>query len=264
MFPNSAPHRPRRSARPWAIVALAGLVSIAAAGCAHRGGLPMPGPTDRMGQKPDALGPRTRSRGADEGHRAARHSESRAERRAPRGVGEQVAEAAGALVGQNPLVVDGQVHRYDCSGFVIAAHAGAGLHLRGSTKDMYERADAEGLLHDKKVGRPGDVVFFDNTYDRNHNKRRDDDLSHIAIVERVLPDGTMTLVHLGSDGVVRIAMNLKHPEVRANEDGEVINSYIRPARDAKSGPVLTGALFRGFGVLYALPGAEGRDAVSDL
>lgn len=260
MFLDSVPRPHRQRAARWAIAAL---LAFGAIGCAHRGGLPMPGPTDRMGQKPDAIGPRARARPAEAG-RSSRQAEARAERRAPRGVGEQVAEAAGALVGQNPLVVDGQVHRYDCSGFVIAAHAGAGLHLRGSTKDMYERAEAEGLLHDKKVGRPGEVVFFDNTYDRNHNRRRDDELSHIAIVERVLPDGTMTLVHLGSDGVVRIAMNLKHPDQRANESGEVINSYIRPARDAKSGPVLTGALFRGFGVLYALPGAEGRDAVSDL
>ena len=33
--------------------------------------------------------------------------------------------------------------------------------------------------------KPGDVVFFDNTYDRNKNKRLDDSLTHIAIVVSV-------------------------------------------------------------------------------
>lgn len=233
-------------------------VCLSAAGCAHRG-LNIPGPTDRMGHDPAAPGPTVAKKAP------AKAPSRRAERRAPAPVSHQIAASAGALVGANPLRVNGETYRYDCSGFVIAAYAGAGLSLRGSTRDMYEKAEAYGLLHEGRTAQPGEVVFFDNTYDRNHNKRRDDDLSHIAIVERVLPDGTMTLVHLGSDGVVRIAMNLKHPDQRQNDAGEVINSYIRPARDAKTGPVLTGELFRGFAPLYELPGADDdTGAVSDL
>ena len=245
------------SAGPLCRLAALLVMVLIAAGCAHRG-LNIPGPTDRMGHDPAAPGPQVAKKAPSKAQ------PRRVERRAPAPAGQRVAAAAGALVGANPLVVDGETYRYDCSGFVIAAYAGAGLPLRGSTRDMYEKAEAFGILHEGRTAEPGEVVFFDNTYDRNHNRRRDDDLSHIAIVERVLPDGTMTLVHLGSDGVVRIAMNLKHPDQRQNEQGEVINSYIRPVRDAKSGPVLTGALFRGFAPLYALPLLEDdTGAVSD-
>jgi hypothetical protein len=253
----------RRSAGPHGALrrtaaALALALCLAAAGCAHRG-LNLPGPTDRMGHDPAAPGPQVAKKASPKAQ------PRRAERRQASAAGDRVAVAAGELVGMNPLIVNGEKHRYDCSGFVIAAYAGAGLPLRGSTRDMYEKAEAWGLLHEGRTAKPGEVVFFDNTYDRNHNRRRDDDLSHIAIVERVLPDGTMTLVHLGSDGVVRIAMNLKHPDVRVNDAGEVINSYIRPSRDAKTGPVLTGALFRGFAPLYDLPqGEDDTGAVSDL
>jgi hypothetical protein len=154
------------------------------------------------------------------------------------------------------------------SGYALELRPGGSEAKNGSVSSTTivgkESVDFDGHSHFYSV-RKGEVVFFDNTYDRNHNRRRDDDLSHIAIVERVLPDGTMTLVHLGSDGVVRIAMNLKHPDVRVNDAGEVINSYIRPSRDAKTGPVLTGELFRGFAPLYDLPqGDDDTGAVSDL
>ena len=67
---------------------------------------------------------------------------------------------------------------------------------------------------------------FDNTWDRNGNGVRDDALTHIGIVETVDTDGTITLVHLGSKGVVRIQMNLQRPSVTKRE-GKVLNSYLR-------------------------------------
>ena len=42
--------------------------------------------------------------------------------------------------------------------------------------------------------------LFRDTYDRNRNRRRDDDLTHVAIVESVASDGTITLVHKGGEG----------------------------------------------------------------
>jgi hypothetical protein len=56
----------------------------------------------------------------------------------------------------NPLIVNGEKHRYDCSGFVLAAYAGAGLPLRGSTRDMYEKAESWGLLHEGRTAKPGE------------------------------------------------------------------------------------------------------------
>jgi hypothetical protein len=221
------------------------LLLLGLVGCAHRG-LNMPGPTDRMGHTPEAPGPKV----AQKAPAKQSGKGSVAPRRIPKGGGEKVAICAGDLVGVRPMVVNGETYRYDCSGFVMAAYAGAGHGVRGSTKDMYERAEELGLLHHRRVGQPGEVVFFDDTHDRNGNRKRDDELTHIAIVERVLPDGTMTLVHLGSDGVVRIAMNLKRPHDRKDENGDTINSVLRVARDHNDQGVLTSELFRAFGTLY--------------
>ena len=54
-----------------------------------------------------------------------------------------------------------------------------------------------------QVGQPmiGDVVFFDNSYDRNRNDRLDDLLTHIAIVVSVDEDETVHMMHLGGSGI---------------------------------------------------------------
>ena len=123
----------------------------------------------------------------------------------------------------------------------------SGGDYAGSSADMFARARDEGTLSHRRKIRPGDLVFFDNTYDRNRNGRRDDPLSHIAIVETVERDGTATLIHLGSGGVVRIRMNLREPDVNRAEDGRILNDYLRARRDGDSPRTryLTGELWAG-------------------
>ncbi|MEC7948515.1 MAG: CHAP domain-containing protein [Myxococcota bacterium] len=226
-------------------------------GCAHRGGMALPGPLRGMGTDPVPY--------ADSGeeHTAETHvgdaSDARADtppsrRRTRRGDarGEQVARTAASLIEHRKLVVRGETYRYDCSGLVEAAHAGARIDLRGSSRSLYEKARSEGLLHRRKVPVPGDVAFFDDTYDRNHNRRRDDDLTHVAIVESVAADGTITLVHKGGRGVVRMEMNLRRPAERRDEHGRELNDYLRSSRDKDGGPVLSGQLWRAFASLWAV------------
>jgi hypothetical protein len=172
--------------------------------------------------------------------------------------GRRVARAAASFVGKGHLVVDGKRYRWDCSGFVEAAYAKAGLDYEGSSADLYATARAGGLLDKGKTARVGDVAFFDDTYDRNNNGRRDDPLSHVAIVESIDAAGTITLVHHGSKGIVRTHMNLRHPHERTDASGAVINDYLRAAKDSDRGPVLTGELFRAFGSLW-----EPADAIAD-
>tara|TARA_B110000037_G_C16960587_1_gene440787 strand:- start:211 stop:876 length:666 start_codon:yes stop_codon:yes gene_type:complete len=163
--------------------------------------------------------------------------------------GSKVAESAKKLVGAKSLRVDGISYRYDCSGFVMAAHAKASIMIDGSTKMLYDESKEENVFHHKKKPFVGDVVFFDNSYDRNKNGRRDDKLTHIAIVEKVESDGTMTLIHLGSKGIVRTIMNLYYPDMHQDQNGKVLNSYLRAS---KSSPNLTGELWVGFGSLWKL------------
>lgn len=163
--------------------------------------------------------------------------------------GEEVARAAEKMLGAKRLRVGDRNYRYDCSGFVMAAHAEASIEIDGSTKMLYEKAKNEHIFHRRKKPYVGDVVFFDNSYDRNKNGRRDDKLTHIAIVEKVETDGTMILIHLGSKGVVRTIMNLYHPDLHRDQNGKELNSFLRAG---KSTPNLTGELWVGFASLWKL------------
>jgi peptidoglycan DL-endopeptidase CwlO len=189
-----------------------------------------------------------------------RHAEPVAKQRAAarESAGDRVARSAASFVGKGKLVVEGKRYRWDCSGFVEAAYAKAGFRYEGSSADLYATARAGGLVDKGKIPRVGDVAFFDDTYDRNKNGRRDDELSHVAIVESVDAAGTITLVHNGSRGVVRIRMNLRHPHDQTDGTGNVINDPLRAAKAKDNGPVLTAELFRAFGSLW-----EPADAIAD-
>lgn len=233
-------------------------VAALAAGCAHTG-LRMPGPTGGLGQAPPAYRDTVEREPAQQQAVAAAPAAEEpasepapAPRRRARGDGADVARAAGQLVGKTRLVVDGERYRYDCSGFVAAAYAKAGESVSGSSRDLFETARREGVLHRNKLPRPGDVAFFDDTYDRNNNRRRDDDLTHVAVVESVDRDGTITLVHKGSKGVTRITMNLRQPDQRRDDAGKSLNDHLRATSDRDRGPTLTGELWRAFGSLWAL------------
>jgi surface antigen len=106
------------------------------------------------------------------------------------------------------------------------------------------------VFHKRKRPDVGDVAFFDNTWDRNKNGRRDDDLTHIAVVEKVERDGTITMIHLGNSGITRLVMNLKHSSHKLSAQGKPWNSVLRRG---KSGKRLTGELFSGFGSLWSIP-----------
>ena len=225
-------------------------------GCAHRP-LRSPGPLD-------GLGARSLERPAGAAAELEELSASlpieeqpmatRTRRRDRSGGGsEEIGLAAAEFVGASRLMVDGEKYRYDCSGFICAVYAQTGRSISGSSRDLYEAADEQGQLHHRRKPDVGDVAFFDDTYDRNRNRRRDDDLSHVAVVEAVDRDGTITLVHLGNRGVVRMKMNLGQPQEACNDAGEVINDILRSGRDG--GPELTAELFRAFGSLWESDGA---------
>jgi hypothetical protein len=165
---------------------------------------------------------------------------------------EAVASAAAGFVGDRTLVVNGETFRSDCSGLVEASLASAGCAFKGSSAMLFEQARSQRVLHRHRMPSPGDVAFFDDTYDRNGNGKIDDPLSHVAVVESVDRDGTIHLVHRGSQGVARIVMNLKHPEERFDADGKLINDYLR-AHGSKDSPrtrYLAGELWVAFGSFW--------------
>jgi hypothetical protein len=142
--------------------------------------------------------------------------------------------------------------RDDCSGFVMAVLDRAGMPLSGNTASIYAWADERGALHRRKRPEPGDLVFFDDTYDRNHNGRTDDPLSHIAVVLEVAPDGTILMAHDGtSKGRTTLRMNLENPHLRTASDGRILNDWLRALRDSdpKGTDYLAAELWRAFATL---------------
>jgi len=162
--------------------------------------------------------------------------------------GIEVAEAAEAFIGASRLRAGGRSHRYDCSGFVNAAYARAGINLEGlNSAALYARAKKQNVFHRRRVPRPGDVAFFDNTWDKNGDRRFNDKLTHVAVVEHVGDNGTITLVHKGGRGVTRTTMNLRHRH-KNKVDGVLLNSFlrVRKSSDRRRVKYLTGELWTGF------------------
>ncbi len=170
----------------------------------------------------------------------------------PRNPQQAAVAAAQGFVGRPRLVVAGETYRFDCSGLVEASLAAAGVPQKGSSAMLFATAREQRVLHRRHLPQPGDVAFFDDTYDRDNDGRLNDPLSHSALVESVAPDGTITLIHLGSAGVVRIRMNLRHPEDARGPTGEVWNDALRARRptDSRRTRYLAGELWVGFGSFW--------------
>jgi CHAP domain-containing protein len=164
-----------------------------------------------------------------------------------------IVERAVQLVGVRRL---GRVDRGvpdDCSGFVRLAYQKAGIDLvnhgfldgENAVTAIYRRAESRGALHQRRP-RPGDLVFFRETYDRNRDGQRNDGLTHIGVVESVELDGTVTFIHRGSKGIARSRFNLLFPRThRIGEGGPVLNDFLRAAARGQRA-YLTGELFVGF------------------
>ena len=170
---------------------------------------------------------------------------------APRSLGEQIAIAALHYIDHAP-----SGFRADCSGFVEASTARASAPLKGNTASLWDLAHERNATHRRKRPRIGDLAFFDDTHDRNEDGRRNDPLTHIAIVVGLEPDGTILLAHDGtSQGRALFKMNLYTPDQALNDEGERVNSALRRrSKKRKKERVLSGELWRGF--------ATPRDMVS--
>ena len=171
----------------------------------------------------------------------------------------RLAARASSLVGEKgDFRVGRERFAPDCTGFVEAVYEAEGVPLR----ELMRRAGRDestgvGAAHravaafGTVLGRgewpaPGDLVFWQNTYDRNRNGRADDGLTHVGVVLYVV-DRTVVFVHRGGQAVARGAMDTRRPR-EATADGRVVNSHLRRRDPRLEGvPVLAGALFAGYG-----------------
>jgi len=184
-------------------------------------------------------------------------------------VAERAARVANGFLLQNVTTVriDGHPVRidHDCSNFVRAAY---GVASNGKI-DLFEKAIASGAVpsgvtsgvllisrlfeanyrYGKKKVKVGDVIIFDDTWDKNNNRKRDDPYTHVGIVTDIRQDGTIEFVH-GNVGrkIKRGYINFDHPDV-ARFNGKAVNSYLRVkyAWEEDFTQNLTSHLVRAFG-----------------
>ncbi len=154
--------------------------------------------------------------------------------------GDTIAEVAAQYLEERPAL------RIEaCNGLIEDVLRDAGYPMRGRVTTLYDDMQAEGWLHQEPVPFPGDIVFFDLTYDSNGNGRADDKLTHIAIVIDVDPDGTVHMVHRASSGIKPLTMNLHSPGQHLQGD-RLINSYLAAPSYGEPGRQLAGELWRAF------------------
>ena len=135
-----------------------------------------------------------------------------------------------------------------CNGLVQDILADAGIRMKGRVDSLWEQSRNRGWTHQRKVPRPGDLVFWHRTYDRNRNGRVDDRFTHIGVVIRVDQDHTIHMVHRSSKGIRPVRMNLHHPDTYRNGD-TVYNDYLAANGYGKKDERLSGQLFAGFATL---------------
>jgi hypothetical protein len=169
-----------------------------------------------------------------------------------------VVHTAGKLVGAHTIKSGGHKIRYDCAGVVRAIYLEHGIDLYDSrTADsaangvrlIYAHLREHGHVHHGPVVHPGDLVFFDNTWDLNGDGLLNDRLTHVGIVETVEDNGTVVFISRVANAVQRYRMNLILPHVHKDITGRVLNDFIRRKHTTDSGGPghLTGELFAFFG-----------------
>jgi hypothetical protein len=165
-------------------------------------------------------------------------------------LGDALARRARELVGLNTLKEVSPQLPDDCTGLARTVYESAGIDLmfeaqRGDSgvSAMYRLAYDAGALH-RNTPLPGDLIFFIETYDRNRDGKRNDGLTHVAVVEAVAQDGTVTFVHRAGSGVTHSHLNLLAPA--QHEQGHVVlNDWLRPKSNITRA-WLTGELFAGY------------------
>lgn len=167
-------------------------------------------------------------------------------------------EAAHWAVGRGDLSNNGRRFRMDCNGVVSALYWRAGLDLQSAyprytgngTARIHAWMADEALLYRPDEPAPGDLIFWDNSYDVNGNGAADDELTHIGMAVSVDDDGVVTYVHQDYiSGVVFARMYPPEPSDRSRNSGMRMQS-LGPTPE---GGITSGELYREAGSAWRIP-----------
>ena len=158
-------------------------------------------------------------------------------------------DAAHWAQGRSDVSNNGRNFSMDCSGVVSALYWRAGIDLQScyprytgnGVARIYRWMEDEKLLYRPDEPAPGDLIFWDNSYDKNGNGAADDDLTHIGMAVSVDREGLVTYVHLDYiSGVVFAKMYPPDPADRTRNTGMRMRS-LGPTPD---GGMTSGDLYR--------------------
>lgn len=176
----------------------------------------------------------------------------------------KLVEGGEYVLGKKELVIRGKRFNMDCTGAILAIYYYAGVdlardfgrHTGNGVTRLYKSLEAEDLLYETRLPVPGDIIFWDNTYDRNEDGKWNDPLTHVGMVMSTSKDGSIEYVHLNyRRGIIVENMNLREPEIyQKMEKGQmrIINSPMRMKQAGKAHPEdwLSGQLYKVFGMGY--------------
>ena len=171
----------------------------------------------------------------------------------------EIVRYARSLLGKKDLAKENPGFRNDCSGLVLGVYGDMGYaieldHTRRSrtlSDTLYRALHERGFTYVRFRPRPADLVFFKGTTGKSN-----DLVTHVGIVDGVLRDGTVVIVHYSSGSVSEFRMNLLYPSVHKDGEGGVMNDFLRrkPPQSREGEKLLSGELFFSFGdaLSYAL------------
>jgi hypothetical protein len=168
-----------------------------------------------------------------------------------------IVRTATQLVGARTIEMNGRRVAYDCAGVTRAIFLKHGIDLysggpsvphANGVRLIHAHVRKEGTFHQGPVVQPGDLVFFNNTWDYNGDGKVNDPLTHVGVVERQEPDGTVIFISRVAGAIERYRMNLALPHVHETADGRILNDYLRrkDVIDPADTGYLTGELFAQF------------------
>jgi len=168
-----------------------------------------------------------------------------------------IVRTAATLVGATTIESHGRRIAYDCAGVTRAVFLRHGIDLydadpidphANGVRIIHAHIRQQGRFHRGPIAHPGDLVFFNNTWDYNGDGKVNDSLTHIGIVERQEPDGTVIFISRVASSVERYHMNLRLPHVHKTAEGRILNDYLRRkgTSDPHNATYLTGELFAQF------------------
>lgn len=167
----------------------------------------------------------------------------------------RIVEAAKSLLGRTNLRFEKARFFSDCSGFVLAAYYLGGVDLRkefdrqsgNGVRRLYQIALSHRLVFTQNLPAPGDILFWDNTYDANGDGKWNDELTHAGIVVASYSDGKVDYIHYHVRlGIVQERMNLRHP----NEEAFNAPMRIKEAGNPRPEKWLAAQLYRASGRLW--------------